>query len=88
MQRFTRRSNLREGFRQYGGVGSGGVSILYWVLPGIYTPEAAQALIFVFAKYRLSDPYYGGPGAAFAERHTIRYSRTRTLVTQRVGMDI
>ena len=57
-------------------------AIQWWVLPGQVEPDRAIALV--------GSPFefYGGPGAQFAGRPVVRSTRTRTLVTQRVGLDV
>jgi len=58
------------------------VALQWWVLPGQIEPQRAIALVGSPAEF------YGGPGAQFADRPVVRSTRTRTLVTQRVGLDV
>jgi len=57
-------------------------ALQWWVLPGQIEPERAIALVGSPAEF------YGGPGARFADRPVVHSTRTRTLVTQRVGLDV
>ena len=57
------------------------VGRLWWLLPGQVDPEQAVSMCD-------ASPYYYGVGRAFADKPRVRMTRTRTLVTQRVGLDI
>ncbi len=55
----------------------------WWVFPLMSTYEARE-----FCVRNGIEQFYNGPGSEYAARPCIRHSLTRTLITQRCGLDV
>lgn len=90
---YTTPALLRSGIRVYDETGA----LCWWLLRGVYEPDAALATIHAYAAGRgLPDVVeehglnsaYSPTGQSFARRPSFRYSRSYTLVMQHCGIDV
>jgi hypothetical protein len=75
-------AGVRTGYKTFG---DEPLAYMWCVVAASLDDDAALVVARLFG---MGDEYHGGPGRQFAGPPAIRRSRTRVLVTQRVGLDV